>query len=65
MDLNRDSERPCLTCLLFCNIESVPLSVFDNIAEPQLDNVAYSETQVSFQDQGSCDPFVWPAACKA
>ena len=60
-----DSEHPCLPGFLFSDGQAVTISVPDNIAQPEFQNVGNADAQVSLQHERSCDPFIGLASAKA
>jgi hypothetical protein len=51
--------------LLLCNGKSVALPVLYNILQSQLENIRDTQSQISFQHQGGCDPLIGAASSEA
>lgn len=51
-------EGPLLLRLLFGNVQPIPGSVFDDIAQAQSEDVLYPQSQVRLKNQARCDPVI-------
>ena len=60
-----NSEHSALACLLLHHFQSIPVTIPHNIALPQLQNIADSQPQVSFQNQSRGDPLIGSATTEA
>lgn len=58
-------ENPALACFLFCNFQSVAVTVPNDVTKPELQNVTDPQTQVPSQHKGGCDSLIGTAAAEA
>ena len=65
LDHQRHSEDPALVGLLLHDLQPKAVTVPDNIAKSQLQDIADPQAQVRFQHQSGGDPFIGAAAAKA
>ena len=65
LDDERNSKDSLLSGLLLYDGETVAATVVYDIAETKLHDIADPKTQVCFQNQSGCDPFVWPEKGRA
>ena len=60
-----NGEHSAFACLLLHHFQTIPVTIPHNIALPQLQNVADSQPQVSFQNQSRGDPLIGSATTEA
>lgn len=60
-----NGEYSALACLLLHHFQTIPIPIPYNIALPELQNIADSQSQVSFQNQSRGDPLIGSATTEA
>lgn len=61
----RDGEHAALARLLLGDLQTVSVSIPDNITRAELQYIADAQSQISFQHKGGCNPLIGAAPAKA